>query len=43
VYAARSWARERRVIINAEVVALAGRAPRDNARFVITNLTQTPR
>ena len=43
VYAARSWSRDRRVIIKAEVVALAGRAPRDNARFVITNLTQTPR
>jgi hypothetical protein len=43
VYAARSWSRDRRVIIKAEVVALAERAPRDNARFVITNLTQTPR
>lgn len=42
VYAAQSWSRERRVIIKAEVVALAGRAPRDNARFVITNLRQTP-
>jgi hypothetical protein len=43
VYAARSWARARRVIFKAEVVALEGRAPRDNVRFVITNLTQTPR
>lgn len=43
VYAARSWSRARRVIIKAEVVALDGREPRDNARFVITNLTQTPR
>lgn len=42
VYAAQSWSRPRRVIIKAEVVALAGRAPRDNARFVITNLRQTP-
>jgi hypothetical protein len=43
IYAARSWSQDRRVIIKAEVVALAGREPRDNARFVITNLTQTPR
>lgn len=42
VYAAKSWSRQRRVIIKAEVVALAGRMPRDNARFVITNLRQTP-
>jgi hypothetical protein len=41
-YAARSWSRERRVIMKAEVVALDGRDPRDNARFVITNLRQTP-
>jgi hypothetical protein len=43
-YAARTWRRrERRVVIKAEVVRLAGRAPRDNPRFVITNLRQTPR
>jgi len=42
-YAARSWRRQRRVIIKAEVVAHPGRAPRDNARYVITNLRQTPR
>jgi hypothetical protein len=42
-YAAQSWARARRIIIKAEVVALDGREPRDNARFVITNLRQTPR
>ena len=41
-YAAQSWRRPRRVIIKAEVVAHPGRDPRDNARFVITNLTQTP-
>jgi hypothetical protein len=43
VYAARTWPHERRVVIKAEVVRLAGREPRDNARFVITNLRQTPR
>ena len=42
-YAARTWPRERRVVIKAEVVRLAGREPRDNARFVITNLRPTPR
>ena len=42
-YAAGSWSTERRIVIKAEVVALAGRNPRDNARFVITNLRQTPR
>src|SRR5207244_5568919 len=42
-YAARTWPHERRVVIKAEVVRLPGREPRDNARFVITNLRQTPR
>jgi len=42
-YAARTWPRERRVVIKAEVVCLPGRAPRDNPRFVITNLRPTPR
>ena len=42
-YAAGTWARERRVVIKAEVVRLARRAPQDNPRFVITNLRQTPR
>ena len=42
-YAARTWPSERRVVIKAEVVRLAGRTPRDNARFVITNLRQSPR
>lgn len=37
-YAAGSWSRERRVIIKAEVVRLAGREPKDNPRFVVTNL-----
>jgi hypothetical protein len=42
-YAAGTWDHERRVVIKAEVVRLPGREPRDNARFVITNLRQTPR
>lgn len=42
-YAAKSWKRKRRVILKAEVVRLAGRDPRDNPRFVVTNLPQSPR
>ena len=42
-YAAGTWSHARRVVIKAEVVRLPGRAPRDNARFVITNLRHTPR
>jgi Transposase DDE domain group 1 len=42
-YAAQSWGRKRRVIMKAEVVRLAGRDPRDNPRFVVTNLPQSPR
>ena len=41
-YAARSWTTARRIIIKAEVVHLDGRDPRNNPRFVITNLRQTP-
>ena len=41
-YAAKSWRRKRRVIMKAEVVQFPGRAPRDNPRFVVTNLTRTP-
>jgi len=42
-YAAGTWDHERRVVIKAEVVRLSGRDPRDNPRFVVTNLRQTPR
>jgi hypothetical protein len=42
-YAAKSWHRKRRVILKAEVVRLVGRDPRDNPRFVVTNLPQSPR
>jgi len=42
VYRAGSWPRARRVIIKAEVVAHPGREPRDNPRFVITNLRHRP-
>ena len=42
-YAVKSWKRKRRVIMKAEVVRLVGRDPRDNPRFVVTNLPQSPR
>lgn len=42
-YTAGTWDHARRVVIKAEVVRLPGRDPRDNPRFVITNLRQTPR
>jgi Transposase DDE domain group 1 len=41
-YQAGSWPTARRAIIKAEVVWHHGREPRDNPRFVITNLRQTP-
>lgn len=41
-YAASSWRRQRRVIIKAEVVRLGEREPRDNPRFVVTNLRRVP-
>ena len=42
-YRAGTWKRDRRVIVKAEVVALAGREPRDNPRFLITNLPGKPK
>lgn len=44
-YAARGWARERRVVIKAEVVrdpSRPDRAPRDNPRFVVTSMRSSP-
>ena len=42
-YQAGSWPHERRVIVKAEVTAHFGRTPKDNPRFVVTNLKTTPR
>jgi hypothetical protein len=42
-YAAGTWDQRRRVIIKAEVVRHPGRKPKNNPRFVVTNLTQSPR
>jgi hypothetical protein len=41
-YAARSWKRERRVILKAEVVYGEGKESKDNPRFVVTNMKQSP-
>jgi hypothetical protein len=41
-YAARTWKRRRRVIIKAEVVRHPGRDPKNNPRFVVTNLPDAP-
>jgi hypothetical protein len=42
-YAAGTWDQRRRVIIKAEVVRHPGRKPKDNPRFVVTNLKHSPR
>ena len=42
-YQAGSWPHGRRVIVKAEVTAHIGRQPKDNPRFVVTNLKTTPR
>jgi DNA-directed RNA polymerase subunit N (RpoN/RPB10) len=41
-YAARTWSHTRRIIMKAEVVRHPDRAPKNNPRFVVTNLAQTP-
>lgn len=41
-YQARSWNRARRVIIRADMVEHPGRAPKDNPRFLITNIQGWP-
>ena len=41
-YAAGSWSRTRRIVFKAEVVQYSGRAARDNQRFVVTNMKQSP-
>jgi hypothetical protein len=42
-YATKTWPWKRRIIIKAEVTHHPGRDAKDNPRFVITNMTQTPR
>jgi len=43
-YAAKSWeSRKRRIIIKAEIVRADDKQPKDNGRFVVTNLKGAPR
>jgi hypothetical protein len=42
LYAAKKWSHRRRVIIKAEVVRHPGRDPKNNPRFVVTNLPHKP-
>ena len=41
-YAAKKWTRKRRVVMKAEVVRHPGRDPKNNPRFVVTNLSDPP-
>jgi len=41
-YAARKWRCPRRVVIKAEVVRAPGKDPKDNPRFVVTNMKPSP-
>jgi len=41
-YRAKTWKHERRVVIKAEVVRHPGREPKENPRFVVSNLPGTP-
>jgi len=43
LYAAGSWKRERRVIIKADIALHPGREPKENPRFIVTNLKTTPK
>jgi len=42
-YGARSWQCQRRVIIKANIALHPGRIPKDNPRFIVTNLKTTPK
>ena len=42
-YGARRWKCQRRVIIKADIALHPGRKPKDNPRFIVTNLKTTPK
>lgn len=42
-YKARSWNRERRVIIKAGIALHPGRQPKESPRFIVTNLKTSPK
>lgn len=41
-YAAKTWHCQRWIVVKAEVLAYEGRRPKNNPRFVVTNLYQEP-
>ena len=43
LYAARSWSHQRRVIIKGQITYHSGRQPKENPRFLITNIKRSPR
>ena len=43
LYAARSWSHKRRVIIKGQITYHSGRQPKENPRFLITNIKRSPR
>ena len=43
LYAARSWSHQRRVIIKGQITYQSGRQPKENPRFLITNIKRSPR
>ncbi len=43
LYAAGSWKHEWRVIIKADIALHPGREPKDNPRFIVTNLKTSPK
>lgn len=43
LYGAKKWSRKRRIIVKAEIVTYPGRPPRENFRFLVTNMKGSPR
>jgi hypothetical protein len=41
-YAAKTWSAKHRIIVKAEVVRVPEKDPRDNPRFLVTNLPHLP-
>lgn len=41
-YRAHTWPKSRRIVVKAEVTHIDGREPRENPRFVVTNIPQAP-
>ena len=41
LYRARKWPAKRRVLVKAEITRFPGRDPKDNPRFVVTNMTKS--